>query len=500
MKKSSSMSKRTHSYTNNIQLFVLILTLLLVFIMLARSPLDSDFWWHLQAGKVTYESRSPLTQDVFSLTKFGQNWVNHSWLSELLLYFLFFYGGFPAVTVLVGLVAMGIIFLIYCKIGKLDLVDAFLLIFAAIVIAPLISPRPQIFSLLFFALVNLLFSKKLSFKKQLIIFGVIYLVWSNLHAGFSIGILLMLSIALGKCVDAVLEGNWKENRKNIFEFLFIILMVSFVVMINPNGLNIWKVQFNTVNISVLQSLIPEWASPNFHDLSQIPFLLLVLLLLFLLGVSEKRLTFSEIIPLLLFGGMALLSRRNIAPFTILALPIISKKMTELIDTVKNKNDAFLERVVKPDRQKTQQTMLNKILNLSLVSFLLIAAIVKVYYVSHPVIMDNNIKMMFPKDALKVLEYEPKAAKVFNEYAWGGFLEWSEPNNYYFVDGRTDLFGDEIINEWLEIIESEENSFNLLDKWKIDYVLVQPDRPITSELEKNGWQQIYVDELAVVYKR
>jgi hypothetical protein len=310
----------------------------------------------------------------------------------------------------------------------------------------------------------------------------------------------MLSIALGKCVDAVLEGNWKENRKNIFEFLFIILMVSFVVMINPNGLNIWKVQFNTVNISVLQSLIPEWASPNFHDLSQIPFLLLVLLLLFLLGVSEKRLTFSEIIPLLLFGGMALLSRRNIGPFTILALPIISKKMTELIDTVKNKNDAFLERVVKPDRQKTQQTMLNKILNLSLVSFLLIAAIVKVYYVSHPVIMDNNIKMMFPKDALKVLENEPKAAKVFNEYAWGGFLEWSEPNNYYFVDGRTDLFGDEIINEWLEIIESEENSFNLLDKWKIDYVLVQPDRPITSELEKNGWQQIYVDELAVVYKR
>ncbi len=45
-----------------------------------------------------------------------------------------------------------------------------------------------------------------------------------------------------------------------------------VVLINPNGLNMWRIPFQTVGVQVLQSLIAEWASPNFHELAQQPLL------------------------------------------------------------------------------------------------------------------------------------------------------------------------------------------------------------------------------------
>ena len=60
-----------------------------VFAMAARTPADTDTWWHLQAGRVTLESGRILQSDVFSHTRQGQPWINHSWLSQIILYLLF---------------------------------------------------------------------------------------------------------------------------------------------------------------------------------------------------------------------------------------------------------------------------------------------------------------------------------------------------------------------------------------------------------------------------
>ena len=60
-----------------------------IFAMAARTPADTDTWWHLQAGRVTLESDRILQRDVFSHTRQGQPWINHSWLSQIILYLLF---------------------------------------------------------------------------------------------------------------------------------------------------------------------------------------------------------------------------------------------------------------------------------------------------------------------------------------------------------------------------------------------------------------------------
>ncbi len=64
-----------------------------VFAMAARAPLDTDMLWHLRAGQWMVEHRMLLRVDVFSWSRAGQPWINHSWLSQLIIYASYRLGG-----------------------------------------------------------------------------------------------------------------------------------------------------------------------------------------------------------------------------------------------------------------------------------------------------------------------------------------------------------------------------------------------------------------------
>ena len=56
-----------------------------------------------------------------------------------------------------------------------------------------------------------------------------------------------------------------------------------------------------------------------------------------------------------------------------------------------------------------------------------------------------------------MKSHPSEGRSFSEYSWGGYLVWHLPEDKVFVDGRTDLFGDEIIGEWRQVVQAEENN-------------------------------------------
>ena len=73
----------------DVRRLAMLITFLAVFAMAARVPTDTDTWWHMQAGRVTWESGRIMRSDVFSHTRQGLDWINHSWLSQIMLYLLF---------------------------------------------------------------------------------------------------------------------------------------------------------------------------------------------------------------------------------------------------------------------------------------------------------------------------------------------------------------------------------------------------------------------------
>src|SRR3954470_23588504 len=68
--------------------FVAILALGL-FTMAARGMADPDAWWHLRTGELILHNHGVFHSDPFSFTRFGAPWINHEWLSEILLFAIY---------------------------------------------------------------------------------------------------------------------------------------------------------------------------------------------------------------------------------------------------------------------------------------------------------------------------------------------------------------------------------------------------------------------------
>ena len=55
---------------------------------------DPDMWWHLKMGQIIWATHSIPTTDLFSYTTNHHAWVPHEWLSQVLIYAAYRWGGY----------------------------------------------------------------------------------------------------------------------------------------------------------------------------------------------------------------------------------------------------------------------------------------------------------------------------------------------------------------------------------------------------------------------
>ena len=61
---------------------------LAVFIFSINLPTDPDLGWHLKYGEFFFKKGSILQDNIFSTMMPDYKWVNHSWASDALIYFV----------------------------------------------------------------------------------------------------------------------------------------------------------------------------------------------------------------------------------------------------------------------------------------------------------------------------------------------------------------------------------------------------------------------------
>jgi len=70
----------------------------------------------------------------------------------------------------------------------------------------------------------------------------------------------------------------------------------------------------------------------------------------------------------------------------------------------------------------------------------------------------------------------------------------------FVDGRADLYGDEMLNQWKQVVAGGNAAQEILNEWDVDLILLEPDWVVINELPQYGWEILYKDEMSVIYGR
>jgi len=170
--------------------------LLALFLRQSYSYLDPDLGWHLQTGQqIVSTLKLPQTNQI-DFPVLGQKWIDHEWLSNIVIYEVYSHFGYLALTILFAIIWLAIFVLLNWWLKNRVLKDKFHLglimfleIFGALAIAPHIGVRIQMIStlgLLATIIITNRYQTNSHWPKLLWLIPLFYL-WANLHAGFLAG-------------------------------------------------------------------------------------------------------------------------------------------------------------------------------------------------------------------------------------------------------------------------------------------------------------------------
>jgi len=474
----------------------LILVFLLVFFISLGPPQDADMWWHLSAGKAMIEQGHILTTDTFSYTKHGEPWTNAFWLSDIVLYVSYKFGSYLGVALLASLIIVLVMALIYKQTAHTSSpLPLLIILLSTFAIAPIWTPRPQIFSFLLLAILDFGLNRQYGFVlKRPWLLVPIFVLWANVHGGFIWGFLVIFAFITGNGIDIFLKRENSLPNKLLVQLTAWTLASAFGIALNPNGLSIWKLPFYTVGVSIRS--ITEWGSPDFHQPGMHPILWLMFLLIIGLGNSRNLLSWSDILKTIGFSYMAFVSQRSIGPFVIVATPIIINSLNPVWTEWSLLLSSKIGKISGPERKKYLPAFFATTLNILLLAIFAFVTCLRAFSVSTP----QEVHKGLPHKAVEWLRENKPEGQMFNAYNWGGYLQWELPEYPVFIDGRADLYGEVIINDWWKVVNATDDALTILDTWHVNFVLLEPGWPILEILSENGWDILYKDDTAVIMQR
>jgi hypothetical protein len=471
-----------------------------IFAMAARPSVDTDTWWHLRAGAWMVEHRQVLTHDAFSTTRAGQPWLNHSWLAQIPLYLLWQAAGYAGLNLFTALVVVGAFALVYAQCAGSAYLKAFTLVLAAAASAVYWSARPQLVSFgLASVFAYVLGAYRWQGRNRLWLLPPLMLLWVNLHGGFALGFLLLLITLAGQAASRLLgpAGPGVLPARGLAALGLAALACAAVVWVNPYGLALYLYPLRTVSIGVLQDFIQEWQSPNFHVPGMQIFIALWLATFAAVGLSGRRLDLTDLALLGGFTYLALLAARNIPIVALLAPPIITRHAAAALEAARERFPG-LARALDPPRAGPGRPALNW----ALLGLVVLAAGLKAADAASPLTNERFLAPRLPLAAAGFIERARPPGPMFNAYNWGGYLTWRlYPDYPVFVDGRTDLFDDALLREYLSTALGQPGYAAVLDRYGINLVVVEARSLLADHLARDaGWQRLYGDEVALVFGR
>ena len=457
----------------------------IVFFCVPQSMADPDIWWHLRDAQWQMAHHTFLHHDLFSFTAAGAAWMNHEWLSELpffLGYRLLGMDGLYAITLItLEAIFLGLFSLAYATSRSVafSCTATVLGIFLSTVS---FGPRTLLFGWVLLLLeLAILFR---SSRQPLILWALpaVFLVWVNTHGSWIIGLVIFSLFALCRCVtlDLGCVQNRASSPHEIRQLAITWLLCVAALFVNPYG---WRLVLYPFDLAFRQKLniasIEEWKSVDFHS-PRGRILLLSIVLIFLLQlVKQRSWSLFEMATSLLALYAGLTYSRFLFLAAILAIPSLATSLAGAFPA---------------PRRRALRPMLN-----SAFCFLVLCFVVgKVRTRTSDATQADT---RFPNQALPFLRSFQPQGRVFNEFLWGGLLDWNTPTIPVFIDSRVDIFEyNGTFKDYLDVVRLK-NSLALLDKDRIRYVLFERDSPLIELLKTSGqWKTDYEDSTTALVER
>jgi len=480
---------------------LLIFIVLVVIFVTALQPItDPDFWWHLKTGEYIIQNHAIPHADVFSSTRLGSEWITHEWLSEVVMYGVFRVAGFAGLMVVFALLITASFCVVYLRfrsrVGH-SFVAAFALLLGAASTTLVWGVRPQIFTLLLASIFLYVLDNyyRNEFGKAIWLLVPLMVLWVNLHAGWVLGLALIVLTLCGLLLDALLGTESRDTlRKRVPGLFGVLIACGAAIVVNPSGTRMYSYPFQTVAATTFMRYVEEWKSPDFHQPHFQAVLILLLGTFFFLAISKERERPGRLLLLLATSFAMLRFGRNIPFFSLVATPLFAEHLWGWVKEQPWSTRLTASAESETGKRSIPQIVINSLIVVAALSLCGLAARQAAKKQS------STEEQNFPKAAVDYMQAHRLPQPIFNDYAWGGYLIWRlYPDYPVFIDGRADVFGEKLVEQFIEVHDAKPRWRELLQQFGTQTVLVERDSAIASLLTNDGrWQKVFEDKQAVVF--
>jgi len=465
---------------------------------------DPDFYWHVKTGEYIVSHGMLPHGDVFSYTNLGRPWVLDEWLSEVILYLVHEWGGELGINIFVALAVTTCLWFCYATCEKIlegDKGKAIILTLLYGVVIIGVAPRPHLFTFLFFSLslYILLSFKYFGDTSRLWVIPLVMALWTNLHGGYFIGLVLIGLFVLCEWILYFLAKETEPlKRRRLVLLTFTGVAALLATLANPDFVRHWLYPFQAIGMESSQGIIEEWRSPDFHKPIFAYWFVVVAGFVAAMIYSPRKPDVTELVVPLVFVAGAFLARRNLplaalamAPF--MAVYLKAGWMDSLI-----KLGGRFRRAQPGDvtgiRGKLSQPLGKHeyVMNWLLVLFTLLS--LALIYPERQKVISASLNTIIPVKATDFIIREGIKGRMFNTYHYGGYLIYRlYPQQLVFIDPRSAMYGDAFLKGALAIYRGSSQWKSRFNRYGIDYVICESEAPLRQLLLEEGKFHLVFDD-------
>lgn len=440
---------------------------------------DADLGWHLRYGESLLSTGHLLRQNIFSYVLPQYQWVNHSWLYDPLVAWLFRNLGFLGLS-LMGALLIALSFYLVCK-----HLDSLALLFATLMFIFFgqhlltIGLRSQLISLILTAYLWFRLQSKRS-PTRFYDLPLVFLFWANLHGQYLMGLGVIWLTVLGRLIN-------KPRPPATGHLMLIACLSTLITLINPYGYQLFITSLSHLT-SPLTANIFEWMPWEIHSLRFIALFSYGLFLMYTLyktPVRHRR--WDHIFVFVALFILSLKARRVIPFFLLVSLSTVATHLA-----------AFMPKPVNQISRLTTGILITGGL------FLLLYLLPSRHLLTQTWSTYCQTNVLCSEPLIDFLRRQPLQGNLLNAYRLGGHLIYRSPQTKVFIDGRMtlwqDLTGHYPFQDYLDMIHAQPNALALINQYQIRYVLAHPEFELIPLLENTlHWTLIYSDPILRLYQ-
>jgi hypothetical protein len=434
---------------------------------------DPDSYSHIALGRWIWAHGTVPTRDLFSFSMHGASWISFEWLSEVIYAAVYAFSGWDGVVALTAaMVALAVGLLTRALLRELSPKLTLLMATAAVVLlAPHMLARPHVLALPVMVAWAAALVRCMDRRAPPPYWALPLLVlWANLHGS----VILALGLIGPAVLEALADEKQSEWPRVLMRWLPFSALAVAASCLTPYGSGSLLMPFKTLGAGDALNYIAEWRSQDFGHFGAFEFLLLAGMFALSRGLTLPVVRVLVVLGLIHF---ALAQVRHADLLAVLAPLYLAAPLARQFGRLTEENTAESTPV-----------------GVAVLAVMIIATAVAQ-------IRDVRAAARNTPEAAVAGAGLAETGRVLNDYSFGGYLVFA--GIPAFIDGRSELYGAPFIVRYNRAVSLADldDFLKLLDDYKIDGTLLEPNTPAVALLDRlPDWQRVYNDGVAVVHKR